>query len=310
MPMNYTSLVAPKGSAGAIATWVAYNNLDTPTILDEAQSIIFQSLRVREMRTQFVFGIAVGQAKIALPARFLDPIGRIYDAQGNRYVSKLESDIVGSRSYQPVSGGALPANPITTGAANSSLFNVNIPSHGLSQGSDVTLAALSSAIDGIAVNGTFPVEAVVDANNVTCSSPAGDQATTGAVVGGGSAGTWSANLLVQGPPSVWAIFDEAIQFNSALNQAMAARLLYYRSPPLLSATSPTNFLTTRFPSIIRSACMASAAAYMKDDGEEQKWMGKLSTLIQATNAESDLTYRGSSITTDTPGGDYYDGGML
>ncbi len=309
MPMNYTSLLAPKGTGGAIATWTAYDNIDKGTILDEAQSIIFQSLRVREMRTEFVFGMAVGQSKIALPARFLDPIGRIYDAQGNRYTSKLDSDIVGNRSFQPISGGNLVTNPVTTGAANSDLFNVVIDDHGLSQGSDVTLAGLTSPVDGMNVNGTFPVEAVVDPDTITCSSPAGDEATVGDVTGGGAGGTWSANLLVQGPPSVWAIFDEAIQFNAALNQAMQARLLYYRAPSLLSATNPTNFLTARFPSIIRCACLASAAAYMKDDDEEQKWMGKLSKLIDATNAESDLTYRGSSITTDTPGSDYYDGGI-
>jgi hypothetical protein len=309
MAMSFTTLLGSKGSSGAIATWAAYNNIDTATILDEAQSVIFQSLRVREMKTQFVFGLSIGQSRINLPDRFLDPIGRIIDNQGNYYSQHLESDIVAGRSYQPVSGGDLPDNPITTGLINTDLFNVRIPNHGLSQGSDVTLLGLSSPIDGIEVNGTFPVEAIVDPNTVTCSSSAGDQAASGGITGGGTIGTWSGNLLTQSSPTVWTIFDEAIQFDCAIDQALQGRLLCYKSPRLLSATSQTNFLTARYPSIIRIACMAQAAAYMKDDAEEQKWLGKLERLIQATNAESDLTYRGAAIGTDTPGtGGYYYGG--
>lgn len=306
MPMNYTSLVAAKGTSGSIATWVAYNNIDTPTILEEAQAVIFQSLRTREMRTQFVFGLAVGQCKIALPARFLDPIGRITDQNMMSYRHKTESDIKDGRSFQAVSGGTLGSNAITTGAVNSSLFNVNIPNHGLSQGSDISLSGANAPLDGITINGTFPVEAVIDANNITCSSPAGDQAALGGQSGGGGL-TWSGNLLISSSPSRWAIFDEAIQFDAAVVQAIQCRLLYFRSPPLLSANNPTNFLTTRYPSVTRTACMAAAAAYMKDDSEEQKWLQKLATLIETTNAESDLIYRGAEFGTDTPGASRYEG---
>jgi hypothetical protein len=306
MVMNYTTLLGSKGSSGAIATWVAYNNIDTGTILDEAQSVIYQSLRTREMRTEYRFGLAVGQCKVALPARFLDPIGRIYDNLGNYYVHKIESEVVNNRSFQQVSGGALGSNAITTGAANSSLFNVNIPNHGLSQGSDITLSGANAPLDGINLNGTFPIEAVVDPNNITCSSPAGDQATQGAQTGG-SGLTWSGNALIDAVPGIWSIFDEAIQFDAALNQALSCRLLYFRSPPPLSATNPTSFLTARYPMLMRTACMAAAAAYMKDDDEEQKWMGKLSTLIETTNAESDLSYRGAEFGTDTPGAHRYGG---
>jgi len=309
--MNYTSLLASKGTSGAIATWVAYSNIDTPTILDEAQAVIFQSLRVREMKKTFTFGLAIGQCSVALPTGFLDPIGRIIDDQGNYYTQILESGITSGRTYQAVSGGSLPSNPITSGAINTSLFEVRIPNHGLTQGSDVTLAGLTSPVDGMNVNGTFPVTAIVDANNITCFATDESQATAGNVTGGGSGGTWSGNMLASSTPSCWSIFDEAIQFDCALQAPLQGRLLCYRSPPLLSSTNQTNFLTSRFPQLVRAACLASAAAYMKDDGEEQKWMGKLSTLIQATNAESDLSYRGASFGTDTPGaGGYYDGGVI
>ena len=47
MAMTYTSLVAPKGTTGSLANWVGYSKLDTETVLDEAQSLLFHLLRVR-----------------------------------------------------------------------------------------------------------------------------------------------------------------------------------------------------------------------------------------------------------------------
>jgi len=309
MPMSYTSLVAPKGTAGAIANWVGYGKLDVSTVLDEAQSILFQSLRVREMRTEFVFGMTVGASRITLPARFLDPISRITDNLAQRYIHKDESTIKDRRDFQAVSGGNLGNNPFTTGAVNSSLVAVNIPAHGLTQGSDVTFPLTAPVVDGINMAGTFPVTTVVDQNNIYVTSPAGDQALVGGQNGGGSGLTWSANLLISSSPSCWAIYDEAIQFDCAFNTAIVGRLLYFRAPPLLSATNPTNFLTNRYPRLIREATNAAAASFMKDDNEEQKAMQKLATLIDATNVESDLMYRGADLTTDTPGTNgSYEGG--
>lgn len=303
MPMNYTSLVAPKGTAGSIQNWVSYGNIDTVTILEEAQAVLFQSLRTREMRTQYVFGVPVGICSVALPSRFLDPIGRITDQNGMSYRHLSESEVATRRAFQAVPGGTLGNNPFTTGAANSSVVTVNIPSHGLTQVSDISFAN-APVLDGINLTGTFILDPV-DANNITITST-NDTATVGNVTGGGAGVTWSANLLIQSSPSVWAIFNGAIQFDAAADTAFQGRLLYYRSPPLLSAANPTNFITSRYPTLIRAATMASAASYMKDDEEEQKWMQKLSALIDATNAESDLMYRGAEFGTDTPGAHRYD----
>lgn len=304
MPMNYTSLVASKGAAGAISTWVSYDNIDKVTILEEAQAVIFQSLRTREMRTTFAFGVTVGQSNVALPVRFLDPIGRITDQNGMSYRHKTESDIKDARSYQAVAGGALGNNPFTT-TAGSSNVNVNIPSHGLNQGADFTPSGVVP-FAGFGFASTYQVVQIVDANNFLIFS--GDEASVASTSGpgGGGAATYTANNLIASSPSIWAIFDEAIQFDAAAVEAFQARLLYYRSPPLLSATNPTNFITSRYPTLIRAATMASAASYMKDDEEEQKWMQKLSALIDATNAESDLMYRGAEFGTDTPGAHRYD----
>jgi hypothetical protein len=295
--MNYNTLTAAKGSPGSIANWVGYGKLDIATVLDEAQSIIFQSLRVREMRKLFTFGMAIGQSSVPLPTGFLDPIGRIADSRGLEYSHRIESEVVRRRSFQAVSGGALPNNAFTTGAVSSQLVTVNIPAHGLTQGSNAIFAGVST-VDGLTLNGTFPVVTVPDVNTIIID--AGAEPAAGNVNGGGAAGSWTANVLIASSPRIWSIFDEAIQWDAAAVTAFQGQLLYYKSPPLLSATNPTNFLTSRFPRLIREATNAAAASFMKDDNEEQKALQKLGQLIDATNAESDLIYRGADFGTETP----------
>lgn len=296
MAMNYTSLVAPKGTAGSIANWVGYGKLDIATVLDEAQSIIFQSLRVREMRTEWIFGLNVGDSQIGLPVRFLDPIGRLRSSTGQHFGHLTESDISNRRSYSQ-SSGTLGNNAITTTSGAPTLA-LNLPSHRLIVGSDVTILG-GVDFNGIVVNHSFKVVGVTDADNLLIFNT--DIVTaTASGTGGGAAMTYMANALV-GTPSAWAVWDNLLVFDGALDVATQFRLICYKSPQLLSATNTVNFLTNRYPRLIREATNAAAASFMKDDNEETKALQKLSALIEATNAESDLMYRGADLTTDTPG---------
>ena len=76
MAMNYESLAAAKTEAGSIRRWMNWSELDVDAIIEDAQSLIFQTLRVREMRTLFDdILVEAGQSSVALPQYFLDPIG-------------------------------------------------------------------------------------------------------------------------------------------------------------------------------------------------------------------------------------------
>src|SRR5579885_2159622 len=94
MPMSYTSLTAPKGTSGAIATWVNYTLLDVPVIVEEAQALLYASLRTREMIAEYVFSVPSGNAYVALPQRFLDPIGRIKVLGLNLEIRHKEGEFV------------------------------------------------------------------------------------------------------------------------------------------------------------------------------------------------------------------------
>lgn len=296
MAMNYTTLVAPKGTAGSLLNWVNYSKVDQYTCLDEAQSIIYQMLRVREMREQWVFGVAANQCRVALPTRFLDPIGSLFDNKGQRYAHLTEGELIGRRTFE--SGYSGNIGSFAFSATNGSpLVSVTIIGHGLTQGSDITIAD-APTLFGITANGTRLVASVVDANSilVDCADIAIGSGTTV----GGNATTYTANRLVSGTPSAWAIWNEYAEFDAAFDEATSFRLNIFRSKPLLSSNIQTNFLTDRYPRLLRVACLAAAADYMKDSAEYQKNMSLLSTLIQATNAESDLMYRGFDHGIDVP----------
>jgi len=303
MAMNYTTLTAAKGSPGSILNWVGYGKIDVATVLDEAQSLLFSLLRVREMRTEWVFGMAPGACRVALPVRFLDPIGKAWDITNSiKLGQKIETEIAGARAYDSSLAGSFGNNPFTTTVASSSVL-AHLVGHNLTQASTITIVG-SAVVDGVTMNGTFEVLDVVDVDNIHIDI--GDQTGTAGAVGGGAAATYTANKLLTSTPSRWAVWDEMMQFDAAFEIQTAFKLLYFRAPPLLSGTNPTNFLTNRYPALLREATNTKSAAFMKDDEEYNKGLQALTALVQSVNAENDLLYRGLEFGTDTPTpGDYY-----
>ena len=299
MAMTYTSLTASKGVSGSIANWVNYTLLDIPPIVDEAQTLLYGlGLRTREMMMGGQFLLAVGQSIQPLPTGFLDPIGRMFFSSFNDYCRHKDSAFVqNSRNYTELSG-TLGVNPFTTTLGSTSVL-VNLPGNGFSQDSVFNTQG-AIAFNGVTINGTFPISAIVDANDFTIDITSLGAVPTGAGAGGGSAVAYLCDNLVQGTPDYFGIWNENFYFDTAAFQQTIVRHQYYRSLPLLSSSNPTNFLTNRYPHLMRKACQAAAADFMKDDVQFQKMSGVLSTLIPALNTENDMQYRGMEIEADTP----------
>lgn len=302
MAMTFSSLLAAKGSSGSILNWVGYSKVDAPTILDETQSLIYSMLRVREMRTTWVFGMTVGSSRIALPDRFLDPLGQLQDITNSFRLTQKDQPVVESaRTYETVSG-TLGTNPFTT-VTGQSMVTVDLTAHGLTQGSTFVPAG-SALVGGLDLDGAFEIVEVTDADTFVIST--GDSQATSTATGGGSAITFTANKLNSGAAGLWAIYDENVNFDLAFDADTNFRLPYFRSPALLSATNESNFLTNRYPKLLRVGTKAAAAEQMHDDQEYTKQYGALSQLIQSINVENDMFMRGGTFETDTPTpGDYY-----
>jgi hypothetical protein len=298
MAMTYTSLTAAKGTQGSIANWVSYSKLDLPTIVDEAQSLLYGLLRVREMTTDYRFMMPQGTCSIPLPARFLDPIGRIRLISINSHASHKDSGTVqGARNYDETTG-ALATNPFTTTNGSTSV-TVALASHGLNQGAVINIVG-ATAFNGITLNGTFPVSAIVDTNTFTVDISILGVTPNASSAGGGSAVTYTVDNLVAGIPTYWAIWGEHIHFDTALSSPTMAVIQYYQSLPLLSGSNVNNFLTDRYPQLMRFACLASAADFMKDTDAYTREKSYLEELVQATSVENDGYLRGIELDTLTP----------
>lgn len=297
MAMTYTTLTGTKNDSGSIASWVNYSKLDTLTILDEAQSMLYSMMRVREMITRYVFGMRVGDTFTPLPARFLDPIGRMYAPALNMQFNYKDVSSVEERRIYNTLTGSFALNPFATTNGSGSV-SVTLTGHNFNQASLITIAG-SSAVAGLNLNGTFDIISITDANTfvIDASLVGSANATT---TGGGAAATYTCNVLQQGSPYYWAIWNEQIQFDFAFVQAMTVTMTYYQSLPLLSATNLTNFLTNRYPKLLRAACVASAADFMKDTEEYQKGVQALAALVQNVNIEDDMHWRSMDLETETP----------
>jgi hypothetical protein len=300
MTMNWSSLTAAKGTAGSIANFIAYGKVqpEVSTILDEAQATLFTLLRTREMRTKMRFYMQTGFASQPLPQRFLDPIGRMYVMDWNLWIEhKDESFLSQNRNYTPSSGN-LPPNPFTTTSGHTQV-NVSLAAHGFTQDGAVFIAG-ATAFNGVTINGTFDVVGIPDVNDFTIDITPLGAVPTASGSGGGSSVTYVSDALVAGTPKYWAIWDETIFFDQAFSQNVMCEQLYFQSLPLLSSTNQTNFITTRYPHLLRSACQVRAYEFMRDYGSAQNELTRLTALAQAVSAENDMFYRGMVLDTDTP----------
>jgi hypothetical protein len=298
MAMTYSSLTGAKGTPGAVATWSNYTKLDIPTIVDEAQALIYSAIRTREMTATYNFSMGIGGANFPLPAYFLDPIGRINFTSFNSPARHKDGAFVQrNRNYTELSG-TLGTNPFTT-TTGSNIVSVNLAGNGFSQDSIFNTSG-ATAFNGATINGTFPVTAITDANDFTIDITSLGTTPTGSGAGGGAAVNYLCDNLIQGFPDWFGIWNETVYFDTAFTQQTLGVMQYYRSLPLLSASNESNFLTNRYPQLMRTSCQAAAADFMKDNVEYQKCVQRLQGLVQQISIENDGYMRGMEIDTYTP----------
>jgi hypothetical protein len=226
--MNYTDLIGPKTTPGSIANYANYGLAPATEVLLDAQALIYQRLRVREMRVgPYPISLVVGAITAPLPPGFLDPIS-VHDSFFSPVRMKDPESLLRRRFVTPQTGDF-----------------------------------------------AFP-----DFNPLDFSTTA---------------------IWQQGVPRFASIFGEQLQFDVAANAPMIYWMIYYGAPPVLGTTAPstnTNFLTNRYPHILRAAVLAAAADFRKDDADYQRSMQRLTGLIQDAKTQDDLANRGIEVDAD------------
>ncbi len=99
---------------------------------------------------------------------------------------------------------------------------------------------------------------------------------------------------VEAEPVYYAIWDEKFQFDCAMNAALSFTLLYFKSPTLLSGSNETNFMTTRYPHLLRAACRKHAEIFTKNYAARDRAEDDLQKFLALIEQHDDLSYRGVS----------------
>jgi hypothetical protein len=102
-------------------------------------------------------------------------------------------------------------------------------------------------------------------------------------------------LLPIAPPTRWTVFSEAIQLNSRSDAAYTGKMLFYQQPEALSSTNLTNWLTSRYPGLVRRATLMLAAEERKDRAMMTEEETRCLAMIEEIKVEADLSMRGMSM---------------
>lgn len=97
---------------------------------------------------------------------------------------------------------------------------------------------------------------------------------------------------IETEPSRYAIFDERIYFNVALDAARNFTLAYFKRPDGLGSSNQTNFITSRYPHLMRAACRKHAYIFLKDKANEENANKTLQGILAEIGVNDDLSYRG------------------
>jgi hypothetical protein len=102
-------------------------------------------------------------------------------------------------------------------------------------------------------------------------------------------------VLPSGPPTYWTDYNNAIKLNTVADQAYTASMVFFKKPDALSSSNPTNWLTDRYPTLVRRSCLMLAAEYRKEYDTFDREEGRALNLIEEIKVESDNSMRGTEF---------------
>ena len=105
----------------------------------------------------------------------------------------------------------------------------------------------------------------------------------------------SAGALFEGTPGQWTIIGTTAHVDVLCDGAFAGRLMYYAQPTALGSGNLTNFLTTRYPKLLRRACMAQAYEHMKDTQRAIEYAQYAELDIAEAMRTNDMARRGQYV---------------
>lgn len=97
--------------------------------------------------------------------------------------------------------------------------------------------------------------------------------------------------LFLGTPSQWTIIGTNAYVDVSCNGDFPGALMYYALPPALSGINTTNFLTVRYPTLLRRTCMAYGYEFRKDRERAQTEFALANMALAEAMAANELFRR-------------------
>lgn len=276
MAINWTTLTGAKTVSGSIANWVNRSDLPTENILLEAEAWIYSYLRTREMMTEEVLRIRAGNGTVDNnSATVLIDNQEVFNTGAGRVGATIDNVTDGSRTTiaSVDSATQITTNALTGGTNNTWTAGDEYDIKGTAV---FHLTSLSNTfLDPIRLR---PFEW---GRNLTYVHE--DQLLTYRDSGG---------LLTEAEtPTHWTIRGEDIYVDVDLTENFGCHMTYYFQPEGLSVTNETNFITIRYPTMLRYACLAFAYEHMKDSALAQNYFGMAMNKIMEANTTNELYRR-------------------
>lgn len=98
----------------------------------------------------------------------------------------------------------------------------------------------------------------------------------------------SAGVVQSSVPGAFYADGSNFHFNCKADRAYTTRLVIYKQPTALSGSNLTNFLTSRYPRLLRCACLAFASEFLKNTKTMNDWLAKAQAEIDEINIENDM----------------------
>ena len=106
-----------------------------------------------------------------------------------------------------------------------------------------------------------------------------------------SDGTWETSTA----PTAYAMFGEQLQFDLAPDADITLRISGAFQPAMLGPTNKTNWLTKRYPHILRPACVAKAADFLNDQVRYDRAFNQLAALLKTAQQSDDMAVSGMQV---------------
>lgn len=102
-------------------------------------------------------------------------------------------------------------------------------------------------------------------------------------------------VVEEGHPDRFAIFGNKLQFNYQADEDLTAAFVYYAVPTALSLANPTNFLTIRWPTLLKTVCLAFAYDDRKRSSDAIEKFKEAMLAIDDVNGRYDKARNGSTM---------------